>query len=57
MKMSNQKVTNVTIPSEIKSKITKTSYDKISKNVSTWPQWKKNLCNQELIVSVRSKKI
>lgn len=55
--MSNQKVTTVTKPSEIKSKITKTSYDKISKNVSTWPQWKKNLCNQELIVSVRSKKI
>ena len=57
MKMSNQKATNATKPSEIKSKITKTSYDKISENVGTWPQWKKNLCNQELIISVRSKKI
>lgn len=43
---------------EVKCKITKTSYDKIVSNVqSKWPQWKKNLCNQELIVSVKSKKL
>lgn len=53
--MSNQKVLNVIKPS--KNKITKTSYDKILKNVNAWPQWKKNLCNQELLVSVRAKKI
>lgn len=37
--------------------ITKTSYERIANSVSTWPQWKKNLCNQELIVSVKAKKI
>lgn len=37
--------------------ITKTSYEKIANSISTWPQWKKNLCNQELIVSVKAKKI
>ena len=55
--MNNQNVTVATKSGEVKSKITKTSYDKISKNVSNWPQWKKNLCNQELIISVRAKKI
>lgn len=54
--MSNNN-TNSTPSKEIKCKITKTSYEKISKNVSNWPDWKKNLCNQELIVSVRAKKI
>ena len=54
--MSNNTV-NQTSNEEVKCRITKTSYDKISKNVSSWPQWKKNLCNQELIVSVRAKKI
>lgn len=39
--MSNQKEFTVTKTSEIKCKISKTSYDKIAKNVSTWPQWKK----------------
>ena len=38
-------------------RITKTSYEEISKSISTWPQWKKNLCNQELIISVKAKKI
>ena len=56
-KMSNSKQATKTNATEIKYRITKTSYDKISKNVSSWPQWKKNLCNQELIVSVRAKKI
>lgn len=37
--------------------ITKTSYERIASSVSTWPQWKKNICNQELIVSVKAKKI
>lgn len=37
--------------------ITKTSYERIASSISTWPQWKKNLCNQELIVSVKAKKI
>lgn len=49
---------NQTTNEEVKCKITKTSYDKIVKNINdTWPQWKKNLCNQELIVSVNSKKL
>ena len=55
--MSNFKEIEVIKTKEIKCKITKTSYDKIVKNVSAWPQWKKNLCNEELIVSVSSKKI
>lgn len=41
----------------VKSKITKTNYEKIAKSISAWPQWKKNLCNEELIISVKSKKI
>lgn len=45
------------IEKEVQCKITKTSYDKIVKDINTWPQWKKNLCNQELIISVKSKKI
>lgn len=40
-----------------KNKITKTSYERIAESISAWPQWKKNLCNQELIVSVKAKKI
>lgn len=55
--MNNSKDVVEVKNNSIKCKITKTSYDKISKTVSTWPQWKKNLCNQELIVSVRAKKI
>lgn len=51
--MSNEK--NST--NEVLYKITKTSYDKILQDVSKWPEWKKNICNQELIVSVKSKKI
>lgn len=55
--MSNNTV-NQTATEEVKCKITKTSYDKIVKSINdTWPQWKKNLCNQELIVSVKSKKL
>lgn len=55
--MSNQKATTASTV-ELKSKITKTSYEKIVNNINrTWPQWKKNLCNQELIISVKSKKI
>mgnify|MGYP001222728081 CR=1 FL=1 len=40
-----------------KVRITKTSYEEIAKSIKDWPQWKKNLCNQELIVSVNAKKI
>ncbi len=55
--MSNE-IIKQTSAEEVKCKITKTSYDKIVKNINeTWPQWKKNLCNQELIVSVKSKKL
>ncbi len=56
--MSNtSKISATTQTSAVKCKVTKTSYEIIAKNVSTWPQWKKNLCNQELIVSARAKKI
>jgi len=55
--MNNQNKPKANKTIEIESKITKTSYDKIRASVSSWPQWKKNLCNQELIVSVKAKKI
>ena len=38
-------------------RITKTSYEAIARSIKDWPQWKKNLCNQELIISVNAKKI
>lgn len=38
-------------------RITKTSYEEIAKSIKDWPQWKKKLCNQELIISVKAKKI
>lgn len=41
----------------IERKVTKLSYEKIANSTKEWPQWKKNLCNDELIVSVKSKKI
>ncbi len=41
----------------IEKKVSKLSYEKIAKSLESWPQWKKNLCNEELIVSVKSKKI
>lgn len=56
MKMSNN-ISQSVSAFTVKSKITKTSYEKIARSVSTWPQWKKNLCNEELIISVKSKKI
>lgn len=36
---------------------TKENYETILKNINMWPQWKKDLCNQELLVSLNSKKI
>ena len=52
----DKKNTNDTTHTE-KVRITKTSYDAIAKSIRDWPQWKKNLCNQELIVSANAKKI
>jgi hypothetical protein len=40
-----------------KTLISKESYDKIRKSVDKWPQWKKDMCNRELIVSKNSRKI
>lgn len=37
--------------------LTKDVYDRIRSSVSTWPQWKKDLANTELLVSKKSKKI
>lgn len=37
--------------------MTKSDYEKIRKSVENWPQWKKDLCNRELIVSKNAKKI
>jgi hypothetical protein len=37
--------------------VTKESYDKIRASVDRWPQWKKDLCNRELIISKNAKKI
>jgi len=54
----SKKTIVVNVESDVKCKVTKTSYEKIVKNIdSTWPEWKKKLCNQELLVSVKSKKI
>ena len=53
----SSKTSQSTSTQTVTSKITKTSYEKIAKSISTWPQWKKNLCNEELIISVKSKKI
>lgn len=56
--MTNQKESKVEQIKSIKFKVTKTSYDKIIRSINdSWPEWKKNLCNEELIVSVNSKKI
>lgn len=41
----------------IERKITRLSYEKIARSVKEWPQWKKNLCNEELIISVKSRKV
>lgn len=41
----------------IERKVTKVSYEKIAKSMDNWPQWKKNLCNEELIISINSKKV
>ncbi|MBK6087625.1 hypothetical protein [Ruminococcus difficilis] len=41
----------------IEKRVTKDSYEKITNSTKSWPQWKKNICNNELIISVRSKKI
>ena len=37
--------------------INKNSYKEIAKSIKDFAKWKKNLCNQELIVSVNAKKI
>lgn len=39
-------------------RVNKTSYERIVKSISgSWPQWKKELCNNELIISKNSKKL
>ena len=62
MKRGQKKMNkNTTLKQEktivIERKITKLSYEKIADSIKEWPQWKKNLCNEELIVSVKSKKV
>ena len=43
---------------KVKCRVNKTSYDEISTSIiTTWPKWKRELCNKELIISVNSKKI
>ena len=38
--------------------LNKKSYKEIIKNIkNSWPQWKKELCNNELIISKNSKKL
>ena len=37
--------------------MTKAEYEAIRKSVDNWPQWKKDLCNKELIISTKAKKI
>ena len=39
-------------------RVNKTSYERIVSSISgSWPQWKKELCNNELIISKNSKKL
>ena len=36
----------------------KKDYEKIRKSIEdTWPDWKKELCNERLLISVHSKKL
>lgn len=35
----------------------KTTYNKIKANISNWPEWKKKICNEELLTSKNAKKI
>ena len=37
--------------------MTKTEYEKIRKIVENWPQWKKDFCNETLILAPKCKKI
>lgn len=37
--------------------MTKSNYEKLRKIVATWPDWKKDYCNQMLILSPKAKKI
>ena len=38
--------------------INQTDYEKIIKSIdNSWPRWKKELCNNELIISIHSKKL
>lgn len=40
------------------TEITKKNYEKIRKNIENkWPYWKIDLCNKELLISEKSKKI
>lgn len=58
--MSNEKIiTEVdNLMKETKFKVDKTSYDNIVRNIKdTWPRWKLDLCNEDLIVSVNSEKL
>lgn len=58
--MANNEIITVKNPltAKVSCHVNKTCYDKIATNISsTWPKWKKELCNKELIISVNSRKI
>lgn len=48
------KKTNNSVP---RYEVNKTSYEKVTTSIEAWPQWKKELCNDVLIVSAHAKKI
>lgn len=51
--MSKEK-TKTSVP---KYEVNKTSYEKVTTSIDSWPQWKKELCNDVLIVSAHAKKV
>lgn len=43
---------------DVEFKVSDTSYKSIKQNIiDTWPEWKRELCNEELIISVNSEKL
>ncbi len=43
---------------DVSYRVNKSAYERIVKSInSSWPQWKKELCNNELIISANSRKL
>ena len=56
----NSQITIVknSLAGEIKCHVNRTSYEQLIKSINdSWPEWKKELCNDELIVSTNAEKL